>query len=75
MFTVSDVAEKLKVSQSTIYNAIECGDLPHHRFGKGRGTIRVSEDQLRRFLEGTKVEEPSTRVRLRDITYRGSSPS
>ena len=76
MFTVNEVAAKLKVSRSTVYNAIESGGLPHHRFGNGRGTIRISEEQLQQYLDGTKVEEASsTSDRLRDVTYRGKSPS
>jgi excisionase family DNA binding protein len=31
MFTVNEVAEKLKVSPATIYNAVASGELLHHR--------------------------------------------
>ena len=74
MFTVDEIAAQLKVSRSTVYNAIDRGELPHHRIGRGRGCIRISTEQLQRFLEGTKVEQGhSTSSRLRDITYRGQS--
>ena len=74
MFTVNEVVAKLKVSRSTIYNLIESGELTHHRFGKGRGTIRISEEQLQQYLESTKVEErSSTHGRLCDVQYRGKS--
>jgi excisionase family DNA binding protein len=70
MYTVNEIAGKLHVSVSTVYNAVESGELPHHRFGRGRGTIRVSEEQLEQFLGRTKVEaRPSTVVRLRDIHH------
>ena len=74
MFTVNEIATKLKISRSSVYNAIETGDLPHHRFGAGRGTIRISEEQLQQYLERTRVEEQSsTRDRLCDVQYRGKS--
>jgi len=74
MLTVDDVAKRLKISRSTVYNVIESGELPHHRFGRGRGTIRVSEEQLNRFLGETKMERvPAGSVPLRDIPYRGPS--
>jgi excisionase family DNA binding protein len=71
MFTVNELAAMLKVSRSTLYNAVESGELPHHRIGRGRGTIRISEEQYQRFLERTKVEEPSTSGRLQDIKFAG----
>jgi excisionase family DNA binding protein len=39
MFTVQEIAERLKVSPATIYDAVASGELPHHRIGRGRGTI------------------------------------
>lgn len=75
MYTVAEVATKLKISRSSVYFAIESGTLPHYRFGAGRGTIRVSEEQLQEFLDGAKAERISTSGRLKDITYRGKSPS
>jgi excisionase family DNA binding protein len=74
MLTVTEIAARLKVSRSTIYNAVEAGILSHYRIGLGRGAIRVSEEQLQKFLESTEVEEtPSTSVRPRDIDYRAKS--
>lgn len=51
MLKVADVAQRLNVSQSKVYELIEAGDLAHHRIG---GAIRVSEEQLAAFLDGTK---------------------
>lgn len=71
MFTVNEVATQLKVSRSTVYNAIEAGELPHYRIGR---VIRISPEQLQRFLEGTKVDDPSsTHVRLADIQHRSAA--
>ncbi len=52
MLTVKQVSERLNVSKGAVYNAIQQGNLEHHRFGSA---IRVSEDQLREFLEQTRA--------------------
>jgi excisionase family DNA binding protein len=74
MFTVNQIATKLNVWASTVYNLVESGELPHHRFGRGRGTIRVSEEQLQEFLGRTVVDaRPATTLRLRDIRHRDAA--
>ena len=50
LLTVQQVAERLQVSPSCVYQLIESARLPHHRSGNRRGTIRVSEDDLAAFL-------------------------
>ena len=50
MLKVSQVAERLNCSISTVYSLVESGKLGHHRCPG----IRVSEEQLAAFLEGTK---------------------
>lgn len=62
MLRVKQVAERLNLSESKVYEMLERGELPHHRFG---GAIRVSEDQIAEFLEETKRErrEPESRSR------------
>ena len=60
MMTVEDVARRLNMSDSFVYGVVSSGRLKHHRFGKGQGGIRVSEDQLTEFLRLTErggVEE------------------
>ena len=52
--TVSEVAERLNVSVATVYNLVEQSRLAHHRIGVGRGAVRVSEEQLRAYLESTQ---------------------
>ena len=44
MHKVSQVAEKLNVSESIVYALIDAGRLACHRIGLGRGTIRVSTE-------------------------------
>ena len=50
LLTVPQVAERLNISPSAVYQLIEAGKLGHHRIGIGRGTIRVSEADLGAFL-------------------------
>ena len=54
MLTAKQVADRLNVSVGAVYKAIHQGDLEHHRFGS---TIRVSEEQLRDFVETTRVRQ------------------
>lgn len=53
MMRVSEIAERLSLSQSKIYELVESGALPHHKIG---GSIRVSEEQLARYLDSTRRE-------------------
>lgn len=65
MLRVKQVAERLNLSESKVYEMVERGDLPHHRFG---GAIRVSESQIAEYLEETKRErraEQSRKIHLR----------
>jgi len=57
---VKQVAERLNLSESKVYEMVERGELSHHRFG---GAIRVSEEQIAAYLEETKRErqEPERR--------------
>ena len=43
------------MSVSLVYALCASGKLPHHRFGNGRGAIRVSEEQLAGYLRGSEV--------------------
>lgn len=45
------VSDRLNVSLSTVYGLVESGRLGCHRIGQGRGAIRVSEDDLRAYLQ------------------------
>ena len=48
LFTVADVAKKLKVSTRLVYKLIEHGDLRCYRIASA---IRISDDQLREYLK------------------------
>jgi excisionase family DNA binding protein len=46
LLTVREVADRLRVSQATVYALCQRGILPHERHGTGRGCIRVSDEAL-----------------------------
>lgn len=57
--TVNEVAKRLNVSRSTVYNLIASGRIPAHRLGRGqlrpRG-YRVSATALTTFINATPAE-------------------
>lgn len=56
LLTVKDVAERLKVSRSCIYQLVESGRIRHHRIGLGRGAIRFTEEDLTEYLVGIRSQ-------------------
>lgn len=54
MLTVKQVAQRLNVSQSCIYQLVETGRIPHHRIGTGRGAIRFTEVNVEEYLAATE---------------------
>jgi excisionase family DNA binding protein len=67
MLTVKEVAARLALSPSQIYALIASGKLTCHRFGNGRGAIRVSEEQLAEFIETSKFTPAAALPELRHI--------
>ena len=55
LLTVREVAERLRISIGSVYAAIEDGRLKAYRLGRG-GALRISEENLRSFLESCAVE-------------------
>ena len=53
---VPQVAAQLNVHRSTVYRAIESGDLTAVRLGQGRGGLRVSQEALAAYLAGAEVQ-------------------
>lgn len=49
MFRVRAVAEMFDVSVSTIYRAIEAGQLTALKIGTGKGAVRIPESAVREF--------------------------
>lgn len=54
MLTVKQVAEQLNLTAQLIYQLIQSGKLPVHRFGNGRGTIRISQEDLNQFIDSCR---------------------
>jgi excisionase family DNA binding protein len=72
VLTVKEVAGRLRLSVSQVYALCGAGKLPHHRFGNGRGAIRVSEEQLGAYIRGSEVgpeppKAPRRPVRLKHL--------
>jgi excisionase family DNA binding protein len=73
MLNVREVAERLRVSATCVYQLIEQGRMACHRIGIGRGAIRVSEDDLEEFIDGCREKRnegaklPPHSVRLRHL--------
>ena len=61
LLTVKDVASRLNVSQSCIYQLVETGKIPHHRIGVGRGAIRFTEDDIAEYLDRNRSQPASGR--------------
>jgi len=51
-YLVSELAEKLRVSEMTIYRYIEAGKLKAHRLGKG---YRIPKEEFEKFLDATET--------------------
>lgn len=69
MLKVAEVAERLRLSQSKVYELIDQQRLGHHRMD---GAIRVSEAQLQAYLDDTRREPehrkvPASRPRLKHL--------
>jgi len=56
MLTIREVADLLNVSRGCVYTLVASGQLPCHRIGTGRGTIRVHRNDLASYLSGCKDE-------------------
>jgi len=59
------VAEALNLSLSAVYRLVRSGDLPSHRFGKGkirpRG-VRVPTSAVEAYLNDSLIAPPATEV-------------
>lgn len=67
MLTVKDVADRLNVSQSIVYALVDAGQIVCHRIGLGRGSIRITEEDLARYLKSCRDATSSSGSKLRHI--------
>jgi len=54
MLTVKEVAQRLRVSATCVYQLIDKRQLMCHRIGVGRGAIRICEADLAEFIGDCK---------------------
>ena len=57
MLSVKEAAERLNISEATIYALCQQRRLPHVRIGVGRGAIRIEDQALVEFVERARVPE------------------
>ena len=52
LYTAQEIADKLKIRKTTVYELIKRGELPSSKIGK---QLRISEDQLSGISEQKQV--------------------
>lgn len=67
LLTVKETASILGVSLGSVYALVHSGQLDHRRIGTGRGTIRISEEDLEQYLEDSRVTTPGPRLKYLDV--------
>lgn len=60
LLTVKNVMAMLNISMSKMYHLIESGKMPHYRID---GAIRISDEQVNKFLEERKREREDSPAR------------
>jgi excisionase family DNA binding protein len=56
MLDIEEVAERLKVSESTIRSLVRSGKLRAYRIGGKRGRLRFKEEDLDAYVDSTLVQ-------------------
>ncbi len=54
LMTIAYLADRTGFSRSFWHQAVADGRIRHHRFGKGQGGIRITEEQYQEFLRATE---------------------
>lgn len=71
LMTVAEVANRLKCSESFVYQLLSSGELKHYGLGQGQGAKRISEEQLEEYLaakeRGGPKPTPVPRVTLKHL--------
>ena len=65
VYTAQEVADKLKIKKSTVYDLIKRGELSSSKVGK---QLRVSEEQLSQYLKGSECSASSALEWLKKVT-------
>ena len=74
LLCVSEVADRLRCSPSTVYALVAQGTLGHFRIGLGRGGIRVSEEQIDAYLKsqekgGGRTQSPAPKTLMPKLKH------
>ena len=57
LLRVADVARRFDISSSLVYQLVEAGELPFHRIGNGRGTLRFDPDDITEYLKSRRISK------------------
>jgi len=72
LLTIREAAALLRISQSTIRNAVHSGQLRAFRFGTRRGTIRIAASDLDDYAAACATGTPNRRSRPAAARTNGS---
>jgi excisionase family DNA binding protein len=61
LFTIREVAEKLKISVSSVYRYVETGCFPHTKIG---ANIRFTQDHITAFLTENPAKAESEKANV-----------
>ena len=73
LLKVSEVAEILRLGESTVYDLVSKGKIAGFRIGLANGGIRIAQEDLDRYLASSRIEQKgetprkASRPRLRHI--------
>ena len=59
LYTAQEIADKLKIRKTTVYELIKRGELPSSKIGK---QLRISEDQLSEYLNKNRSDSEAQPV-------------
>jgi excisionase family DNA binding protein len=60
MLNIEDVADRLRVSESTIRGLVRRGLLRAYRIGGQRGQLRFKDEDVERYIDSTATDQPTT---------------
>ena len=73
MFSVHEIAQRLGVSPTCVYQLIQVGKIACHRIGIGRGAIRIAECDLQEYLTSSRSERALPDANAPTKTRRGNT--
>ena len=69
LYTAQEIADKLKIKKTTVYELIKRGELESSKIGK---QLRISEEQLNRYLQGGDPPVPEAPLPFPDFQPESS---